>query len=257
MVSRTLVLVTAVFAATGAAQSSGFRPTDVKNENPPVKAPAPNVSPEMRGDIFMARKMYREAIECYKEGGATDAIMVNKTGIAYHQLLQLDLAKKYYEKSIRINPQYAEALNNLGTVFYAGKNYRRAVTQYKKALKQNPESASIYSNLGTAYFARKNYVEAQTNYEKALSLDPEVFERHSASGVLLQERNVQERAKFHYYQAKLYAKRGMNDRALLSLRKAIEEGLKERDKIGDAPEFADLRELPEFKEILAWQPRVL
>jgi len=211
----------------------------------------------MRGDIFMARKMYREAIETYKEAAASDAVMVNKTGIAYHQLLQLDLAKKYYERAIRLNPKYAEALNNLGTVYYAAKSYRRAVGQYKKALKQNPESASIYSNLGTAYFARKDYVAAQTNYEKALSLDPEVFERHSTSGVLLQERNVQERAKFHYYQAKLYAKRGMNERALLSLRKAIEEGLKERDKIDGQPEFTDLRELPEFKEILAWQPRVL
>ena len=78
-----------------------------------------------------------------------------------------------------------------------------------------------------------------------------------ARGVLLQERTVEERAKFHFYQAKLYAKQGMNDRALLCLRKAIEEGLKEREKINDEPAFKGIRDLDEFKEILAWQPRAL
>ena len=49
----------------------------------------------------------------------------------------------------------------------------------------------------------------------------------------------------------------MADRALLCLRKAIEEGFKERDKIPEEPAFTALREMPEFKEIMAWQPRVL
>ncbi len=95
------------------------------------------------------------------------------------------------------------------------------------------------------------------SYEKAMSLDPEVFEHRGSAGVLLQERSVEERAKFHYYQAKLYAKNGMNDRALLYLRKALEEGLKERDKVQEEPDFAGLRELPEFQELVATRQRVL
>ena len=50
----------------------------------------------MRGDIYMARKMYREAIDSYKQGKPNDPILVNKTGIAYHQMLDLDTARKYY-----------------------------------------------------------------------------------------------------------------------------------------------------------------
>lgn len=257
MVSPKFVLVTVVFAVTGAGQSNGLRPVDTKTENPAAKVGEKKITPETRGDIFMARKMYREAIDAYREGDPKDAVLVNKTGIAYHQLMQLDLAKKQYERAIKLKPRYPEALNNLGTIYYRDRSYRRAVNQYKKALKYNPDSASIHSNLGTAYFARKNYDEAQKCYETALRLDPDVFDHHSSAGVLLQERTVEERARFHYFQAKLYAKRGMNDRALLSLRKAIEEGLKERDKIDEQPEFAGLRDLPEYKEILAWQPRVL
>ncbi len=66
-----------------------------------------------------------------------------------------------------------------------------------------------------------------------------------------------ERAKFHYYLAKTYAKAGANDRALQYIRKALEEGFKERKKFVEDPEFAALQQLPEFKELLASNPRVL
>lgn len=215
------------------------------------------VTPEMRGDIFMARKMFREAVETYKEGPADSAVLMNKTGIGYHQMLDLDTAKRYYQRAIKLNPTYAEAINNLGTIAYSRKSYRRAIGAYKKALRYSPNSASIYSNLGTAYFARKDYKDAAAAFEHALELDPEVFEHRNSHGVLLQERSVEERAKFHFYLAKTYAKAGANDRALLYMRKAIEEGFKDRKKFQEDPEFAAMRELPEFKQLLALDPRVL
>jgi len=120
-----------------------------------------------------------------------------------------------------------------------------------------PFSASIHSNLGTAYFARKKYKEAFESYQKALSLDPEVFEHRSSFGVLLQQRTVEERAKFHFYLAKTYANAGQTEYALLHIRKALEEGFKERNRFLEEPEFASVRDLPEFKDLMALQPRVL
>jgi tetratricopeptide (TPR) repeat protein len=196
-------------------------------------------------------------VEVYKEGPLDSAIIWNKIGIAYHQMLQLDTAKRNYEKAIKLNPEYSEAVNNLGTVYYAHKNYRKAISHYKKALKLSPNSASVYSNLGTAYFARKKYKEAAQAYQTALSLDKDVFEHHGSYGVLLEERSVEERAKFHFYLAQTYAKAGMNDRALQYIRKALEEGFKERKKLMENPEFEGLRELPEFQELMALEPRVL
>jgi tetratricopeptide (TPR) repeat protein len=222
-----------------------------------ASSPNPPLSAESRGDIFMARKMYREAIEAFSDGPPKDPVLKNKIGIAYHQQTQLNLARKYYEQSIRLKPDYSEAVNNLGTIFYATKNYRRAISQYKKAAKLSPGSASIHSNLGTAYYARNQYELANEEYMIALKLDPEVFEKHSAYGVLLQERSVQDRAKFHYMMAALYAKDGRNDLALQYLRKALEEGYKERKKLPEDPAFGALHDLPEFKELLALEPRVL
>jgi len=211
----------------------------------------------MRGDIFMAKKMFREAVDAYTEGSQNDAVLLNKTGIAYHQMMDLRTARRYYERASKVNPEYAEAINNLGTVYYAGKSYRKAISQYKKALRYSPNSASIYSNLGTAFFARKDYKDASVAYEKALSLDPDVFESRNTRGVLLQERSVEERAKFHYYLAKTYAKAGADDRALLYIRKSIEEGFKDKKKFMEDSEFAKIRDLPEFKELMTLEPRVL
>lgn len=263
-----MIILSGVLAAAMAAQSSPAKPEvqgqpfrpDTKKDGLATPSTVKNdegVTPETRGDIYMARKMYREAIDAYKSA-PENAVTVNKTGIAYHQMMELNTAKKYYERAVKLNKKYPEALNNLGTVYYAQKSYRRAISQYDKALRVSPDSASIWSNLGTAEFARKKYDEAMKCYEKAMAIDPDVFEHHSAAGVLLQERSVEERAKFHFYQAKLYAQKGMNDRALLYLRKALEEGLKEdRDKIRAEKDFEGLRDLPEFKELLETQQRVL
>jgi tetratricopeptide (TPR) repeat protein len=246
-----LIIIPALFPA----QSSFLDPSTGTKTSAPT--PVPTLSAEERGDILMARKMYREAVDVYREGPADSALLHNKAGIAYHQLLQLALAKKEYEQAIRLNSKYPEAINNLGAIYYGQKSYRRAVKYYKRALSITPRAASIHSNLGTAYFARKAYKEAALSYQTALSIDPEVFEHHNSYGTLLQERSVTERAKFHYYLAKTYAKAGQNDRALLYIRKSLEEGFTERKKFMEESEFSNLRALPEFQQLIASEPRVL
>ena len=233
---------------------------DALAEKPKTTVATAQLTPETRGDIFMARKMYREAIDTFREGPSKDPILHNKIGIAYHQLLDLDKARKSYEEALKLKPDYVEAMNNIGTVYYAKKSYRRAITWYGRALKVAPDdskSAPIYMNLGTAYFARKQYDSTTKAYEHALALDPDVFEHHGNFGVMLEERTVEERAKYHLYLAKLYAKDGRNELALQYLRKALEEGLKEKKKLDQEPEFAKLKDTPEFKELMAAEQRVL
>ncbi len=235
-----------------------FDPTGLRAANNPTPQPgtARVISPELRGDIFMARKMYREAIDKYREAPES-AVVDNKIGIAFHVLLQFDIAKKNYERAIKLDSQYYEAVNNIGTIYYAAKNYRRAISYYKRSLKISGPTGSICANLGAAYFARRDYKHASAYYEEALKLDPDVFERHSGVGTLMQERTVTELALFHLALAKTYAKAGSNDRALIYLRKALEEGIKDRNKIPDIPEFASLKKDPAFGQLLAENPKPL
>lgn len=215
------------------------------------------VTPELRGDIFMARKMYREAIDKYREVTPNSPVIANKIGIAFHQMLQLDMAKKQYERAVKLDRSYSEAINNLGTIYYSQKSYRRAIGCYKRALRYTSPTASIYANMGAAYFGRKDYTHAAEFYEQALRIDPDVFEHHSTFGTLMQQRTVEERATYHLYMAKMYAKRGANDRALVYLRKALEEGVKDREKIPTLPEFGALKTTPAFQELIAQNPKPL
>lgn len=258
-VSLAIAQVTPVASSHSTPPPSGFRdePKPGQAAAAQPQKPAPVITAEMRGDILMARKMYREAAEAYKEGPKDSAVLLNKTGIAFHQMLELTAAEKYYRLAVRVNRQYSEAINNLGTVYYARKSYRRAIVEYKRALRINPKAASVWSNLGMGYFARKDYKLAEVSWQKAMEIDPDVFENHSTQGVLLQERSVEERAKFHYFLAQGYAKKGENDRALLYIRKALEEGFKDRKKLQEDPAFAALQNLDEFKQLLALEPRVL
>ncbi len=108
-----------------------------------------------------------------------------------------------------------------------------------------------------AYFSRNDMEHAQEALQTAFKFDPQVFEHKGTQGVLLQERSVAERGKFHFYLAQTYAKAGNVDLALQYIRKALEEGFKERKKFEEDPAFAALKELPEFKELMASEPRVL
>jgi tetratricopeptide (TPR) repeat protein len=266
MISRPLpAVVAAVFFGGCLFGQSGSAMLDANKTSVPsvpqtVTPDKPEISPELRGDIFMAKKQYREAIEAFRQGSPKDPVLFNKMGIAYHQLTQLDNALKSYEQAVRLRKDYAEAINNIGTIYYARKNFRRAISYYKRAIKvapQAPKSASMYSNMGTAYFARKDYKDATDAFQTAMTLDPDVFEHRSNFGILLEERNVEDRAKYHYYVAKMYARNGRNELAIQYLRKALEEGFKERKQIEKDPEFATLRDSKEFKDLMALDVRVL
>jgi tetratricopeptide (TPR) repeat protein len=263
MVSRPLASL--LLAGLSSAGAFGQQAANAMLDTPrqltsPATTPQLPVSLEMRGDIFMARKQYREAIETYSEGAAKDPVLRNKMGIAYHQMLDLEHARKCYEQALKLKSDYFEAINNLGTVYYARKSYRRAISWYNRALKvdaESPRSASVYMNRGTAWFSRKQYQKAMDDYQTAVRLEPDIFEHHGTFGQILEERSVEERAKYHYYLAKLYAKQGRNELAIQNLRKALEEGYKDKKKLDEEPDFAGLKDLPDFQSLLAREPKVL
>jgi tetratricopeptide (TPR) repeat protein len=224
--------------------------------------PMPAASPEELGDLDMLHRNYREAVETYAQGPSNDPTLRNKMGIAYHQLGWLGNARKAYLEALRLRPAYMEAANNLGSIEYSQKNYRRAISWYHKALRMegadSSRTASVHMNLGMAWFARKNYEKANLSFQTALKLDPDVFEDRGAVGQILSERNVEERARFHFDMAKLYARQGRNELAIQYLRRSLEEGYKNRKAPwSDDSDFAALRQMPEFQQLMTVEPRVL
>src|SRR5437879_6522371 len=120
--SLALVIAVSLGAANAQPPSNPSVDTASAAALPAPQAAKPELSLEMRGDIYMARKMYREAIDTFRSGNPQDPVLLNKTGIAYHQMMQLENARKSYEQALRQKKDYVEAMNNLGTVYYAKKS---------------------------------------------------------------------------------------------------------------------------------------
>ena len=208
---------------------------------------------EMTADLMMVRKQYSEAAALYEklvQQEPRNAVLLNKLGIAYHQQMLLDRAKRCYERAAKADRTYATAYNNLGTIYYQRRNYRKAIRNYKKAIQLNASMDVIYSNLGYAYFGQKHYEDALEAFRQALALDPEVFDRSHTAGSLLQDRSVEDHGLFYFYLAKSFAKTGNARRCAEYLRKARDEGYAGLAAAKTDPAFAGVLHDPGVMEVL-------
>jgi len=227
---------------------------------PPVhraEPPAPGASPEdleRRGDELRSDKSFLDAIDYYRaalKGAPGNASLYNKIGICQLQMHSYREAKKSFERAIKADRKHADAYNNLGVIEYQVHSYNAAIRHYEKAISIKDDAASYYSNMGAAYFAKKEFDKGTQSYFKAMELDPDIFERTSRGGVLAQLPSPEDRARYDYVLARLYAKTGEPDRSLHYLKKAMEEGYKDIKNVYKDDEFTTLRKDPRFAELMA------
>jgi tetratricopeptide (TPR) repeat protein len=222
-----------------------------------VDPPAPEATAadlESRADELRAQKLYLDAIDYYHAALAKKpgtAGIMNKIGISELMLQRWKAARKSFEQSIKADRKLADAYNNLGVVYYEDKKYGAAIKEYNRAILVDQSSASFFSNLGAALFSKREFERAAAAYERAVQLDPDVFERTSRDGVTAQLPSPEDRARYDYTVARLYAKLGYSDRSLEYLRKALEEGYKDFKNVYKDSEFAELRKDKRFAELVA------
>ena len=120
-------------------------------------------------------------------------------GTIYENHFVFEDAAKAYKKAVEINPQFAQALNNLGYCYKEMRFWSYAIEYYKKALDIWPENPNYHYNIGNAYTHKGLYDEAFESYKRAVGLDPNF-------------------AKAHYNLGKAYLRRGMLEDALSELK---------------------------------------
>jgi tetratricopeptide (TPR) repeat protein len=224
---------------------------------PPPGATAEQL--EARGDELRMQKSYFDALDFYKAAIAKkpdSAKLYNKAGMTELQAVHVHESIRYFEKAIKLDPKLAAVHNNLGAARYEQKKYGGAIKEYKKAIELEGDAA-FYGNLGAAYFSQKKWEQANKAYAKAVELDPNLFDRISRNGIAAQMSSPDDRAHFQYVLAKLYAKSGNADQALLCLRRAMENGYKQIDAVYKDEEFAALRKDPRFGDLMANKPMAL
>ena len=264
MCGRSLLCCVAlgIFVAPGAwAQRSTndlvqVSPPNVRRVEPPSQS-ASAEELEKRGDELRSQKDYLNALDYYRAAAfknPNNAAVYNKAGVAELLMQRYKDAGKDFERAIHIDRQYADAVNNLGVIDYEARKYGKALKHYKEAIRLRPDSASYYSNQGAAYFGKKEFEKASESYAKALQLDTDILERTSHNGVSAQLPSPEDRARFDYLIAKLCASRGDQDRSLLYLRRALEDGYKGINEVYSDPEFAKVRSDARFSALMATRP---
>ncbi len=108
-------------------------------------------------------------------------------------------------------------------------------------MKLDKHQAVFHANLATAYFEKKDYESARHEITLAMKLDPEVFERRGASaGVAAHVLSSEDRARFSFEMARMYARSGMEEHMLHSLAMASEAGMDIQREMKDDPMLSKL-----------------
>lgn len=184
---------------------------------------------EQQADILRARRFPEDALDFYKyamaRGGNVPSLM-NKLGLTELEMKNIELARSYFQRVVKLNKKDGEAWNNLGAVEFLDGQNLTAVSDYKKAIKLEKHQAVYHANLANAYFETKNYGGARREITEALKLDPQVFERREGvGGVAAHVLSSQDRARLSFEMAKMYARNGMQEQMLHSLAMAAEAGM--------------------------------
>jgi tetratricopeptide (TPR) repeat protein len=209
--------------------------------------------------LYLVRKQYKEAQDIFHRltvENPKNAVYWNELGISLHNQADLAAALKCYQKSVKLDPHYSDAQNNIGTVYYERKKYSKAIRSYQKAISLRADSAAFYMNLGYAYFGEKSYEESISAFRKALQIDPDAFESgRSRSGTIIQDRSIStDRAQFYFLLAKSFAEYGNVERCVIYLKKARDEGYKDISAIQADPAFAKVIKDPSIQEVLVSKP---
>ncbi|MGL5032397.1 MAG: tetratricopeptide repeat protein [Microcystaceae cyanobacterium] len=101
------------------------------------------------GSIYLDKKLYVQSISLFQKAlKAADekiepenrALIYNALGFSYFAQEQYDLAIRHYKDALKLYPEYAIALNNLGNVYEKKQMITKAVETYEQTLKCEPNN---------------------------------------------------------------------------------------------------------------------
>ena len=189
---------------------------------------------ETAADVLRARRFPEDALDFYVQAmrrGGNQIVLLNKIGVTELELQQLEHAQVDFKRVVQLDRKDPDGWNNLGAVEYMHRNFGRAVDDYKKAVKLNKRSAVYHSNLATAYLDEGSFESARKEFETAVKLDPHVFDYSGIAGMRTYLQSPEDRGRYCYEMARLYAMRGDSVNVLHWLAMASEAGFDVRNAI--------------------------
>jgi tetratricopeptide (TPR) repeat protein len=95
-----------------------------------------------------------------------------------------DQAQYYYNQALAVDPCFADAHNNLGTLLYQQKKFEEAKEQYSKALECSPDFTDARYNRVNVLYRLKEYYGAARDLEMIEKVKPDTVWVHSMKGMV-------------------------------------------------------------------------
>ena len=163
---------------------------------------------------------YKQAIEQYDKSIGLNpnyAEAYNNRGVAKDSLDQHVEAIKDYDKAIRLNPDYALAYTNRGVAKDSLGEHKDAITDYNQAIRLKPDYAEAYNNRGNAKYCLGQHVDAINDYNQAIRLNPDDAAVYNNRGLAYLAINQPEEARRDFEAARYLAQQAGDENLAASV----------------------------------------
>lgn len=123
-----------------------------------------------RGQLGKAISQYRTVLE---KLNTPDPDILNQLGAALYEAGAVQDAQKQFERAIHIDPQSAQAYNNLGAIYNVQEDFVRALEMHQRAAQLDPTFRLAQVNIGKILEQQSRHEQAQRAYRRALTLEPD------------------------------------------------------------------------------------
>jgi tetratricopeptide (TPR) repeat protein len=124
-----------------------------------------------KGDWDNAIAAYRRITEDVFYG--TPHFAYSNMALAYYQKKEYPQAEKYFLESLKLNPEFANALGGLGMTYTAMGRYADAVQKLDRAVRKNPKLPQLHYELGRAYRGLGDRQKAREEFQLTVELAPD------------------------------------------------------------------------------------
>jgi tetratricopeptide (TPR) repeat protein len=165
-------------------------------------------------------------------------------GLAFQSQNDLPKAVHFYQRAIKLKPDFVEVMNALGIVLHTLNRYKEAISIYQQSIEISPKMPDAYNNLGISLLALNRATEAAKAFEKSMSLNPNNPQPYNNLGLTLKRLNKIDKAIDNHFQVVIWPEmveaKDINDMIL--------DGLTSEDiqDIIESNTFVNLRAKAEF-----------
>ena len=155
------------------------------------------------GRELLDQGLERAAVEAFERAARANPTpsTLYRLGTLLAKSGEASRARAAFERALALQPDLAEANNDLGALLAQEGNLPAAIERFRAALASTPDYPDALNNLGYALLLTGSNDEARGLYEKAIALQPDFPEALNNLGLLYGRGGDMERAERHFRDA--------------------------------------------------------